>query len=95
MFELEILMITQAQKAELVNKYGASEKDSGKSEVQIAVLTARINDLTQHLVGHKKDHHSRRGLIMMVSKRRKLLNYLMKKDIRRYRQTLVDLSLRK
>lgn len=88
-------MITSTQKAELVKKYGESEKDSGKSEVQIAVLTARINDLTQHLLNFKKDNHSRRGLIKMVSKRRKILNYLMKNDITRYRQILTDLSLRK
>ena len=88
-------MITSTQKAELVKKFGETEKDSGKSEVQVAVLTARINDLTQHLINFKKDNHSRRGLIKMVSKRRKLLNYLMKKDITRYRQILTDLSLRK
>lgn len=88
-------MITIAQKKEIVEKHGQSAVNSGKSEVQIAILTARINDLTQHLISHKKDNHSRRGLIMMVSKRRKLLNYLMKKEIGRYRQILVDLSLRK
>jgi small subunit ribosomal protein S15 len=88
-------MITQTQKRELVTKFGGSETNSGKSEVQVSILTARINDLTQHLIGHKKDNHCRRGLIMMVSKRRKLLNYLMKKDITRYRQILADLSLRK
>lgn len=88
-------MITLAQKKELVEKFGQSAANSGKSEVQISILTARINDLTQHLISHKKDNHSRRGLIMMVSKRRKLLNYLMKKDISRYRKILVDLSLRK
>ncbi|ROL62102.1 30S ribosomal protein S15 [Bacteroidetes/Chlorobi group bacterium ChocPot_Mid] len=88
-------MITSTQKAELVKKFGETEKDSGKPEVQVAVLTARINDLTQHLSNFKKDNHSRRGLIKMVSKRRKILNYLMKKDITRYRQVLTDLSLRK
>ena len=88
-------MITSAVKAELVKKYGESDKDSGKPEVQVAVLTARINDLTQHLSNFQKDNHSRRGLIKMVSKRRKILNYLMKKDITRYRQVLADLSLRK
>jgi small subunit ribosomal protein S15 len=88
-------MIGIEQKKELVNKFGNSAKDSGKSEVQIAILTAKINDLTQHLLSHKKDHHSRRGLIQMVGKRRKLLNYLIKKDITRYRRILSDLSLRK
>ena len=88
-------MITKDQKAEIVEKFGENNNDSGKSEVQIAVLTARINDLTQHLVVNKKDHHSRRGLIQMVSKRRRLLNYLAKSDISRYRQVLADLSLRK
>ena len=88
-------MITQAQKKELVIKFGGSAENSGKPEVQVSVLTARINDLTQHLISHKKDNHSRRGLIMMVGKRRKLLNYLMKKDITRYRQILSALSLRK
>lgn len=88
-------MITKDQKAEIVEKFGENNNDSGKSEVQIAVLTARINDLTQHLVSNKKDHHSRRGLIQMVSKRRRLLNYLAKSDIGRYRQVLADLSLRK
>lgn len=88
-------MITSTQKAELIKKFGETEKDSGKPEVQIAVLTARINDLTQHLLNFKRDNHSRRGLIKMVSKRRKILNYLMKKDITRYRQVLTDLSLRK
>lgn len=88
-------MILQEQKAELIKKFGDNEKDSGKSESQIAILTARINDLTQHLTSNKKDHHSRRGLIKMVSKRRRLLNYLAKTDINRYRQVLKDLSLRK
>lgn len=88
-------MITQSQKKELVGKFGDTAKDSGKPEVQIAVFTSRINDLTGHLSTHKKDNHSRRGLIMMVSKRRKMLNYLMKKDITRYRKILADLSLRK
>jgi len=88
-------MITSAVKAELIKKYGESDKDSGKPEVQVAVLTARINDLTQHLSNFQMDNHSRRGLIKMVSKRRKILNYLMKKDITRYRQVLSDLSLRK
>jgi len=88
-------MIFKDQKAEIVEKFGAKANDSGKPEVQVALLTARINDLTQHLIKHKKDHHSRRGLIKLVSMRRKLLNYLIKKDVTRYRQIIADLSLRK
>lgn len=88
-------MIFKDQKAEIVEKFGVTANDSGKPEVQVALLTARINDLTQHLIKHKKDHHSRRGLIKLVSKRRKLLNYLIKKDVTRYRQIIADLSLRK
>ncbi|MDA3843146.1 MAG: 30S ribosomal protein S15 [Candidatus Kapabacteria bacterium] len=88
-------MIFKDQKAEIVGKFGETANDSGKPEVQVALLTARINDLTQHLIKHKKDHHSRRGLIKLVSMRRKLLNYLIKKDVTRYRQIIADLSLRK
>lgn len=88
-------MIFKDQKAEIVEKFGENANDSGKPETQVALLTARINDLTQHLIKHKKDHHSRRGLIKLVSKRRKLLNYLIKKDVTRYRQIIADLSLRK
>jgi len=88
-------MIFKDQKAEIVEKFGVTANDSGKPEVQVALLTARINDLTQHLIKHKKDHHSRHGLIKLVSMRRKLLNYLIKKDVTRYRQIIADLSLRK
>jgi small subunit ribosomal protein S15 len=88
-------MIYKDQKQEIVEKFGDASKDTGKPEVQVAILTARINDLTGHLESHKKDHHSRRGLIQMVSKRRRLLNYLMKKDITRYREVIAALSLRK
>lgn len=87
--------MTKEQKLELVRKFGANEKDSGKSEVQIAVLTRRINDLTDHFNSHKKDHHSRRGLMMMVGKRRRLLDYLMDKDIERYRAIIKELNIRK
>ena len=87
--------MTKEQKLEIIKKYGSSEKDSGKSEVQIALLTQRINDLTGHFDSHKKDHHSRRGLMMMVGKRRRLLDYLMKKDISRYRAIIKDLNIRK
>ena len=87
--------MTKEEKLEIVKKYGKDEKDSGKSEVQIALLTKRINDLTSHFDVHKKDHHSRRGLMMMVGKRRRLLDYLMKKDISRYRAIIKDLNIRK
>lgn len=88
-------MITSEQKLESVKKFGVDDNDTGKSEVQVAILTSRINDLTQHLEMHKKDHHSRRGLIKMVAKRRKILNYLAQRDITRYRAVLSALSLRK
>lgn len=88
-------MITKEQKAEIVAKYGKNPQDTGRPEVQIALLTARINDLTHHLEHHKKDNHSRRGLIKLVSKRRKLLDYLAEKDIERYREIIKVLSIRK
>lgn len=88
-------MITSEQKLDSVKKFGVDANDTGKSEVQVAILTSRINDLTQHLDTHKKDHHSRRGLIKMVAKRRKILNYLAQRDITRYRAVLAALSLRK
>ncbi len=88
-------MITKEQKADFVAKYGATPNDTGKPEVQIAILSARIADLTKHLEMHKKDNHTRRGLIKLVAKRRKLLNYLMNTDITRYRQIISALSLRK
>ena len=87
--------MTKEEKLEIIKKFGNSEKDSGKSEVQIALLTKRINDLTEHFNVHKKDHHSRRGLLMMVGKRRRILDYLMKKDIGRYRAIIKELNIRK
>ncbi|HEX7356193.1 MAG: 30S ribosomal protein S15 [Ignavibacterium sp.] len=87
--------MTKEEKLEIVKKYGKDEKDSGKPEVQIALLTKRINDLTSHFDVHKKDHHSRRGLMMMVGKRRRLLDYLTKVDIARYRAIIKDLNIRK
>ncbi|GAB6281855.1 MAG: 30S ribosomal protein S15 [Ignavibacterium sp.] len=87
--------MTNEEKLELVKKYGSNEKDSGKAEVQIAILTKRINELTEHLEKHKKDNHSRRGLLMMVGKRRRLLDYLTKKDIERYRAIIKELNIRK
>ncbi|GMU95184.1 MULTISPECIES: 30S ribosomal protein S15 [Ignavibacterium] len=88
-------MITKEKKLEIIKKFGKDEKDSGRPEVQIALLTERINDLTSHFESHKKDHHSRRGLMMMVGKRRRLLDYLMKKDIERYRAIIKELNIRK
>jgi len=87
--------MTKEEKQEIIKKYGKSENDSGKSEVQIALLTKRINDLTTHFNAHKKDHHSRRGLMMMVGKRRRLLDYLTAKDIERYRTIIKELNIRK
>jgi small subunit ribosomal protein S15 len=87
--------MTKEQKIELMKKFGQNEKDSGRAEVQIALLTQRINDLTEHFDRHKKDHHSRRGLMMMVGKRRRLLDYLAKKDIERYRTIIKELNIRK
>ena len=78
-----------------MQEYATHEGDTGSPEVQIAVLTKRINDLTEHLKTHKKDHHSRRGLLKMVGHRRNLLTYLQKKDIERYRAVIAKLGLRK
>ena len=87
--------MTQAEKQDIMAEYAIHEGDTGSPEVQIAVLTKRINDLTDHLRIHKKDHHSRRGLLKMVGQRRNLLNYLMKSDIERYRAIVAKLGLRK
>lgn len=82
-------------KQEVIEKYRVHETDTGSPEVQIAMLTERINHLNEHLKVHKKDHHSRRGLLKMVGKRRGLLNYLTKVDIERYRSIVAELGLRK
>ena len=87
--------MTKERKQEVINTYKREEKDTGSPEVQIALLTERINELTEHLKVHKKDNHSRRGLLKMVGKRRKLLNYLAKKDVNRYREIVEKLGLRK
>ena len=87
--------MTKERKQELIAKYGRSEGDTGSPEVQIALLTERINHLTDHLRTHKKDHHSRRGLLMMVGQRRGLLNYLINNDIARYRTIILELGIRK
>lgn len=85
----------KSEKTEIIKKYARHEGDTGSPEVQIAVLTKRINDLTEHLRTNQKDHHSRRGLLKMVGKRRKMLDYLAKKDIERYRALIAKLGLRK
>ena len=87
--------MTKERKQELIAKYGRGANDTGSPEVQIALLTERINHLTEHLRTHKKDHHSRRGLLMMVGKRRGLLDYLIKTDIERYRAIIAELGIRK
>ena len=88
-------MLLGEAKAELIAKYRLHEGDTGSPEVQIAILTERINYLTEHLKVHKKDHHSRRGLLKMVGQRRGLLNYLLSKDVERYRSIIERLGLRK
>lgn len=82
-------------KKEVIDKFKLHEGDTGSPEVQVALLTNRINSLTEHFKTHKKDHHSRRGLLMLVGQRRRLLNYLKEKDIKRYREVIKALGLRK
>lgn len=89
------MAITKEQKADLIKKFGKDPKDTGTPEVQIALLTARINDLTPHFEKFSKDHHSRVGLLKMVGKRRRLLDYLQEKNIDRYRKIIADLQIRK
>ena len=88
-------MMLPEEKTAIMKEYATHEGDTGSPEVQIAVLTKRIGDLTEHLKTHKKDHHSRHGLLKMVGHRRNLLNYLMKKDINRYRAIIEKLGIRK
>ena len=87
--------LTKEQKQEIMTKYGKSSADSGSPEVQVALLTIQINELSSHFDKHVKDHHSRRGLLRMVGKRRKLLDYLQEKNIDRYRTIIQELDLRK
>jgi small subunit ribosomal protein S15 len=87
--------LTKDKKAELIDKYGRAGGDTGSAEVQVALLTARIDELTEHLRSHTKDHHSRRGLLKMVGKRRRLLRYLESSDLERYRALVADLGLRR
>lgn len=88
-------MITKEQKSALIEQFGKSGSDTGTPEVQIAIFTARINELTDHLKTHDKDHSTRRGLLKLVGKRRRLLNYLMNNDIERYRSIIAELNIRK
>ena len=88
-------MITTEKKAEIIKEYQTKEGDTGSPEVQVAILTYRINDLNEHLKVHKKDHHSRRGLLKMVGQRRGLLDYIKSKDIEKYRDIIARLDLRK
>ena len=88
-------MLRKEEKTEVITNNQLHDHDTSSPEVQIAILTKRINDLTEHLKVHKQDHHSRRGLLKMVGHRRNLLNYLMKKDVERYRATIAKLGIRK
>jgi small subunit ribosomal protein S15 len=89
------MSLTAEKKKEISARFGKSETDTGSTEVQIALLTERINHLTEHMREHKKDHHSRRGLLMLVGQRRRFLNYLQKKDLDRYRELIKELGLRR
>jgi small subunit ribosomal protein S15 len=88
-------LLLKEKKTDIIGEYKKHDGDTGSPEVQVALLTARINLLTEHLKEHKKDHHSRRGLLMMVGQRRRLLNYLSNKDITRYREVVARLGLRR
>jgi small subunit ribosomal protein S15 len=87
--------LTKDAKAHIISEYRRGDADTGSAEVQIAVLSRRISDLTEHLKSHKKDHHSRRGLLMLVGRRRRLLDYLKREDIERYRELIARLGLRR
>jgi small subunit ribosomal protein S15 len=89
------MTLTAERKAEIVAKYGENPQDTGNTRVQVALLTVRINELTEHLRTHKKDHHSRRGLLMLVGQRRRLLGYLQRNDLEGYRELIRELGLRR
>ena len=89
------MTLTSEGKLEIVRKFGRDEKDTGSTEVQVALLTTRINELTDHLRTHKKDHHSRRGLLSLVGRRRRLLAYLASNDLASYRKLIAELGLRR
>jgi small subunit ribosomal protein S15 len=88
-------LIRMKTKQEIINEYGKSDSDTGSAEVQVALLSNRIDHLTEHLKTHKKDHHTRRGLLMLVGKRRRLLQYLQNQDVQRYRDIIEKLGLRR
>jgi small subunit ribosomal protein S15 len=94
-YRFPVLSLTKEKKTEVIGKFASHEGDTGSPEVQVALLTARINDLTEHLRTHRKDHHSRRGLLMLVGQRRRLLNYLNRQDVQRYRALVQELGLRR
>jgi small subunit ribosomal protein S15 len=89
------MTLTQERKAELTQQFGKDERDTGNTRVQVALLTERINQLTSHLRSHGKDHHSRRGLLMLVGRRRRLLNYMQRSDLDGYRELIKELGLRR
>jgi small subunit ribosomal protein S15 len=89
------MTLTQERKAELTRQFGKDPRDTGNTRVQVALLTERINDLTSHLRTHGKDHHSRRGLLMLVGRRRRLLNYMQRSDLEGYRELIRELGLRR
>jgi len=89
------MTLTKDRKAELVEKFGRSAGDTGSTEVQVALITERVTELTEHLRTHSKDHHSRRGLLMLVGQRRRLLSYLQRRDLERYREIVSALGLRR
>jgi len=89
------MTLTSERKREIAERFGKSVEDTGSTEVQIALLTERINHLTEHLRAHRKDHHSRRGLLMLVGRRRRFLNYLQRTNVERYRELIKELGLRR
>ena len=89
------MSLTAERKREIIAQFGANEQDTGNTRVQVALLTQRINDLTAHLREHRKDHHSRRGLLMLVGQRRRLLNYMQRNDLEGYRSLIRELGLRR
>lgn len=89
------MALTKERKQELIDRFGCDQGDTGRAEVQIALLTERINQVNAHLSSNRKDHHSRRGLLMLVGKRRRLLNYLRRSDLERYRTVIRELGLRR
>ena len=88
------MAVSKERKAELIKEFGKDANDSGSAEVQVAILTERILELTEHVKVHKKDHHTRRGLLMLVGKRRRLLSYIKERDIENYRQLIAKLGIR-